>query len=170
MIGLEELINARIENPPLLRDSRACSGASPIRLLVPIAARPDKAADAAVVSQRQVFDLCAFGEVGIRARPPAVKMPVPRAGRHNVAGFPTFQLVGEPNFAVRSGLEPRAEMVGITGGEIAEVFPAQINRDASPSTVGKADEGVGIRHVTRFQVIGVAAGITGSVPAWIYQV
>jgi hypothetical protein len=76
----------------------------------------------------------------------------------------------EPSFALRRGLLPRAEVIGITRREVAEIFPAQIDRNASAGPVGQADKRVGVRNVAAFQVLVGGARKAKRFAGWIDEI
>ena len=71
----------------------------PVRFFLPVQSRPAKCADAAVVTEREVFNVRLFGAPagGVCPGPALVKMPVPRTGRDDKASLPSGNLVFSPS-------------------------------------------------------------------------
>ena len=95
---------------------------------------------------------------------------MPWTGCHDKARAPAIDLVPEPGPSLRGGLLRGPQVIGVTGGEIAEIFPPQINGNASVRPIGQADKRVCVFDVTLLQVGRVAARKPEGLAAGIDQV
>lgn len=141
---------------------------------MPIRGRPSEAVHTAVVPEAEIADVCLVAEafLGVVSfpGPAAVEVAMPRAGGDDVPCLPAFELLFQPITSLLCALEPCAEVVSVTGGEIAEVFPAEVDRNTSLRAIGQADERVRVGQIALFEVRLIATGQTVCIPARVHKV
>src|SRR2546423_11437570 len=96
-------------------------------LFFPIEQWPLESINAAIIAEREIFNVGPFGEVRLGARPATIQMTMPRTRCHNITRVPPFDLIRQPHFAIWVDLLPGAEVVGVAGGKlvrVTEVFPS----------------------------------------------